>query len=97
MDPRRASSRTVIDPKVRQVGFFIASTSPLLSPSGNSILCPVMIPPPLHFSDSNSYGGECLGKVGASSMPAGGFEMPQKFIKRNAGVGASSRVICLVC
>ncbi|WOH05440.1 hypothetical protein DCAR_0624856 [Daucus carota subsp. sativus] len=134
MDPRRASSRTVIDPKVRQVGFFtpgappdptqtsttlttITSTSPLVSPSGNSVLCPVMIPPPLHFSDSNSKcvvgggeciavgssynasspatefsgsGGECVGKVGASSMPAGGFEIPRKLIKGNAGVGASS-------
>ncbi|KAL1832544.1 hypothetical protein ACET3Z_002195 [Daucus carota] len=124
MDPRRASSRMVIDPKVRQVGFFtpegppdptqtsttlttITSTSPLLSPSGNSILCPVMIPPPLHFSDSNckcvvgggvcivvgsSYnpsspatefsgsGRECLEKVGASLMPAGGLKCPRSLL-----------------
>ncbi|KAH7554411.1 hypothetical protein JRO89_XS12G0197100 [Xanthoceras sorbifolium] len=66
MEPRR-TSRAVIDPKVRQVGFFTAtpplpdsirssSTSPPplindISPSGNS-LSPVMIPPPRHPSDS---------------------------------------------
>lgn len=55
MDPRRASSRSVIDPKVRHVGFFAppesTTTLPLpfpnspLSTTGNS-LSPVMIPPP---------------------------------------------------
>ncbi|KAL9671438.1 hypothetical protein QQ045_009006 [Rhodiola kirilowii] len=65
MDPRR-NPRTVIDPKVRQVGFFAppdrtqsgppdpSSSSPPLStisPSANS-LSPVMIPPPRHASDS---------------------------------------------
>ncbi|KAJ0099459.1 hypothetical protein Patl1_21508 [Pistacia atlantica] len=65
MDSRRGS-RAVIDPKVRQVGFFTApsppdpirssSSSPPqtiadISPSGNS-LSPVMIPPPRHPSDT---------------------------------------------
>lgn len=63
MDSRRGS-RAVIDPKVRQVGFFTvpqpdlirtSSSSPPtitdISPSGNS-LSPVMIPPPLHSSDA---------------------------------------------
>ncbi|KAJ7971191.1 Translation initiation factor eIF-2B subunit delta [Quillaja saponaria] len=65
MDTRRAP-RTVIDPKVRHVGFFappershsgppdpISSSPPLtdVSPSGNS-LSPVMIPPPRHSSDN---------------------------------------------
>ncbi|KAL6006880.1 hypothetical protein ACLOJK_032376 [Asimina triloba] len=66
MDARRAS-RMVIDPKVRQVGFFtpgapperaqsdlITSSSPPvsdMSPAGNS-LSPVMIPPPRHASDN---------------------------------------------
>ncbi|KAF5765823.1 putative nagB/RpiA transferase [Helianthus annuus] len=65
MDHRRAP-RTVIDPKVRHVGFFTppdrsqsvplppssTSSPPLsdLSPSGTS-LSPVMIPPPRHTSD----------------------------------------------
>ncbi|XP_071710938.1 translation initiation factor eIF2B subunit delta-like isoform X2 [Rutidosis leptorrhynchoides] len=69
MDPRRAA-RTVIDPKVRHVGFFAPpdrsqsvpltqnppSSPPLsdLSPSGNS-LSPVMIPPPRHLSDVSSH------------------------------------------
>ncbi|GER31015.1 translation initiation factor 2b [Striga asiatica] len=60
MDPRRVP-RTVIDPKVRQVGFFAPpdrtqsglpappSSSPPASPAGNS-LSPVMIPPPRHVS-----------------------------------------------
>ncbi|KAJ0526226.1 putative nagB/RpiA transferase, initiation factor 2B-like protein [Helianthus annuus] len=132
MDPRR-QSRTVIDPKVRQVGFFAppdhsqsvplpqSSTSPPysdLSPSGNS-LSPVMIPPPRTLPPANrllsplnrfsgdsvnavpvgsynpspsvgdffeeksvrspdrrrSGGGGGSGKF-ASSLPAGGFEMP---------------------
>lgn len=62
MDPRRAS-RTVIDPKIRQVGFFAppdrsqsgppgitsSSSPPLLSDLSPSAnsLSPVMIPPPL--------------------------------------------------
>lgn len=60
MDSRR-SSRAVIDPKVRQVGFFTSApqppdpirTPPLADASspGNS-LSPVMIPPPRHPSDS---------------------------------------------
>uniref|UniRef100_A0A7N0VME4 Translation initiation factor eIF2B subunit delta n=1 Tax=Kalanchoe fedtschenkoi TaxID=63787 RepID=A0A7N0VME4_KALFE len=64
MDARR-NPRTVIDPKVRHVGFFAppdrtqsgppdpSSSPPLsaISPSGNS-LSPVMIPPPRHASDS---------------------------------------------
>ncbi|CAL9224340.1 unnamed protein product [Arabidopsis halleri] len=64
MESRR-NPRAVVDPKVRQVGFFTSSTQqqpdpisstsasspPLstISPSGNS-LSPVMIPPPLHNS-----------------------------------------------
>ncbi|KAJ9682943.1 hypothetical protein PVL29_018795 [Vitis rotundifolia] len=62
MDPRRGA-RVVIDPKVRQVGFFAPgrtqsappeSSSPPVadnSPAGNS-LSPVMIPPPRHASDN---------------------------------------------
>uniref|UniRef100_A0A7N0SZU2 Translation initiation factor eIF2B subunit delta n=1 Tax=Kalanchoe fedtschenkoi TaxID=63787 RepID=A0A7N0SZU2_KALFE len=63
MEARR-NPRSVIDPKVRQVGFFAPpdrtqsgppdpSSPPLstVSPSGNS-LSPVMIPPPRHASDS---------------------------------------------
>ena len=66
MDPRRGA-RVVIDPKVRQVGFFTpgappdrtqsgppeSSSLPVAdnSPSGNS-LSPVMIPPPRHASDN---------------------------------------------
>ncbi|KAI7745804.1 hypothetical protein M8C21_007357 [Ambrosia artemisiifolia] len=62
MNPQR-QSRTIIDPKVRHVGFFtppdhsqpipLPSTSPTLpdlSPSVTS-LSPVMIPPPRHLSD----------------------------------------------
>ncbi|KAL5082792.1 hypothetical protein RYX36_011213 [Vicia faba] len=52
MDARR-SSRAVIDPKIRMVGFF-APPAPIpfeFSPSGNS-LSPVMIPPPLHSSEN---------------------------------------------
>lgn len=66
MDPPRRGARAVIDPKVRQVGFFApdrtrsesftsSSTSALVadvSPSGNS-LSPVMIPPPRHSSDTH--------------------------------------------
>lgn len=66
MDPRRGA-RVVIDPKVRQVGFFAPGASPGRtqsgppesssppvadnSPTGNS-LSPVMIPPPRHASDN---------------------------------------------
>lgn len=137
MDPRRASSRTVIDPKVRQVGFFTPGAppeqtpttlttttttlaSPVVSPAGNS-LSPVMIPPPTNFSDnnnnSNSYSlggigvgvesvavgssynpasefsgskGECSGKVVASSLPVGGFEMAQKNYKGSGAVVVAS-------
>ncbi|KAK9070175.1 hypothetical protein SSX86_010575 [Deinandra increscens subsp. villosa] len=136
MDLRRAP-RTVIDPKVRHVGFFappdrsqsatISPSSPPLSdlsPSGTS-LSPVMIPPPRHLSDLAShaipspvhrFSGESVIPVGsynpsefaspsvadffedksnarspgprrsrgagggsgkiASSLPAGGFELP---------------------
>ncbi|KAL8099189.1 hypothetical protein AgCh_031746 [Apium graveolens] len=98
MDPRRASSRTVIDPKVRQVGFFTPGappseptptttltttlTSPLVSPSGNS-LSPVMIPPPINFSDNNnnnnnnsySLGGIGIG-VGVESVAVGSSYNP---------------------
>ncbi|KAK1360006.1 Translation initiation factor eIF-2B subunit delta [Heracleum sosnowskyi] len=86
MDPRRASSRTVIDPKVRQVGFFTGAppdptpttttttlTSPVVSPSGNS-MSPVMIPPPTHFSDNsnNNNINSCLvGGVGVESVVVG--------------------------
>ncbi|XP_042519951.1 translation initiation factor eIF-2B subunit delta-like isoform X1 [Macadamia integrifolia] len=61
MEPRR-TSRMVIDPKVRHVGFvtFNPATNtggspPVsqISPSGNS-LSPVMIPPPRHASDNVS-------------------------------------------
>ncbi|CAO2825456.1 unnamed protein product [Amaranthus hypochondriacus] len=68
MDPPRRNTRSVIDPKIRQVGFFAppdrthsdslsssSSTSPpvaQISPSGNS-LSPVMIPPPRHSSDTH--------------------------------------------
>ncbi|ONI09074.1 hypothetical protein PRUPE_5G216300 [Prunus persica] len=67
MDARRAS-RTVIDPKVRQVGFFtpnaetapsrtlsgppIASSPPLSSSPASNSLYPVMIPPSRHLSDT---------------------------------------------
>ncbi|XP_010692482.2 probable translation initiation factor eIF-2B subunit delta isoform X2 [Beta vulgaris subsp. vulgaris] len=65
MDPPRRNTRAVIDPKIRQVGFFApdrthsdslsssSSSSPVagVSPSGNS-LSPVMIPPPRHCSDT---------------------------------------------
>ncbi|XP_021760026.1 translation initiation factor eIF-2B subunit delta-like isoform X1 [Chenopodium quinoa] len=64
--PPRRGARAVIDPKVRQVGFFApdrtrsdsfsssSSSSPVgeISPSGNS-LSPVMIPPPRHSSDTH--------------------------------------------
>ncbi|KAK6927979.1 Initiation factor 2B-related [Dillenia turbinata] len=66
MDARR-TSRTVIDPKIRQVGFVTpgappdrtqsgppeSSSPPVadMSPAGNS-LSPVMIPPPRHASDN---------------------------------------------
>ena len=66
MDPPRRNPRSVIDPKVRQVGFFAppdstqsddleSSSSPIaeISPSGNS-LSPVMIPPPRHWSDTHT-------------------------------------------
>ncbi|XP_057524239.1 uncharacterized protein LOC130803993 isoform X1 [Amaranthus tricolor] len=66
MDPPRRNPRSVIDPKVRQVGFFAppdstqsddleSSSSPIaeISPSGNS-LSPVMIPPPRHCSDTHT-------------------------------------------
>lgn len=142
MDPRRPS-RTLIDPMVRQVGFFapgdppehtqsgppgISSSSPPISdisPSGNS-LSPVMIPPPRHLSDISRFvvnfhqlplspllrlSGESIpvgsynpsefaspttdfaedgrspgwtqrgansGKIAASSLPAGGFDMSVK-------------------
>ena len=67
MDPPRRNTRSVIDPKIRQVGFFAppdrthsdslsssSSSSPVadISPSGNS-LSPVMIPPPRHSSDTH--------------------------------------------
>ncbi|GAB4827427.1 hypothetical protein Ancab_034312 [Ancistrocladus abbreviatus] len=67
MDPRR-SGRTVIDPKVRQVGFFApgavpertqsgpadSSSSPQVSDISPAVnsLSPVMIPPPRHASDT---------------------------------------------
>ncbi|KAK9683254.1 hypothetical protein RND81_10G126700 [Saponaria officinalis] len=63
MDPRRGVHRSVIDPKVRKVGFFAPGrtqsgppeASPAavvdISPFGNS-LSPVMIPPPRHASDT---------------------------------------------
>ncbi|KNA20876.1 hypothetical protein SOVF_048410 [Spinacia oleracea] len=64
--PPRRGARAVIDPKVRQVGFFApdrsrsdsfsssSSSSPVgeISPAGNS-LSPVMIPPPRHSSDTH--------------------------------------------
>ncbi|GAV90413.1 IF-2B domain-containing protein, partial [Cephalotus follicularis] len=53
MDPRRAT-RAVIDPKVRQVGFFTAEPDPITitsSPIRNP-LSPVMIPPPRQPSES---------------------------------------------
>ncbi|KAL3629534.1 hypothetical protein CASFOL_026756 [Castilleja foliolosa] len=68
MDPRRGP-RTVIDPMVRQVGFFAphdpsqsgppapASSSPPVGdfyPAGNSPT-PVMIPPPRHFSVNPAF------------------------------------------
>ncbi|XP_043720088.1 translation initiation factor eIF-2B subunit delta-like isoform X2 [Telopea speciosissima] len=61
MEPRR-TSRMVIDPKVRQVGFVTLGSATStggapavsdISPSGNS-LSPVMIPPPRHASDNLS-------------------------------------------
>ncbi|KAK9272239.1 hypothetical protein L1049_002610 [Liquidambar formosana] len=67
MDPRRAP-RSVIDPKVRQVGFFTPGAPPDRAQSGppepsssppvsnmspsGNSLSPVMIPPPRHASDS---------------------------------------------
>lgn len=67
MDARRAS-RTVIDPKVRQVGFFtpnaetvpsrtlsgpvITSSPPLSESPASNSLYPVMIPPSRHLSDT---------------------------------------------
>ncbi|KAF5747443.1 translation initiation factor eIF-2B subunit delta [Tripterygium wilfordii] len=63
MDPRRAP-RSVIDPKVRRVGFFtgtgqmLPSSAPFAdlssSPSVGKSLSPVMIPPPRHPSDTLS-------------------------------------------
>ncbi|KAF2594790.1 hypothetical protein F2Q70_00043650 [Brassica cretica] len=59
MESRR-NPRAVVDPKVRQVGFFTSSqpdsTHPIasdstISPSRNS-LSPVMIPPPRHNSSA---------------------------------------------
>ncbi|XP_038685762.1 translation initiation factor eIF-2B subunit delta-like isoform X2 [Tripterygium wilfordii] len=79
MDQRRAP-RSVIDPKVRQVGFFFTGTDQMLSSSapvadlsssplpGNS-LSPVMIPPPRHPSDTLSSS-----PVQRSSMAAAAVE-----------------------
>ncbi|KAK1441305.1 hypothetical protein QVD17_07152 [Tagetes erecta] len=109
MDPRRAP-RTVIDPKVRHVGFFTppdrsqsvplpqSSNSPSsppssdLSPSGNS-LSPVMIPPPRHLSDLSSIpAGFAPAQVlspphrvsGESVVPIGSYN-PSEFASPSVG------------
>ncbi|XP_059670556.1 probable translation initiation factor eIF-2B subunit delta isoform X1 [Cornus florida] len=87
MEPRRAS-RTVIDPKVRQVGFFApgrASNNPSppvteISLSGNS-LSPVMIPPPRHISDMSVPGNlpfSPLRRPSGESIPVGSYN-PSEF------------------
>ncbi|XP_072956624.1 uncharacterized protein [Typha angustifolia] len=99
MDLRRAP-RTVIDPKVRQVGFITPETSyatnppptPFSSSPPTTSLSPVMIPPPRH--DPNS---------GLSPLTRGSYD-PSDFsdelrtstmnrIRRDGGGGGPSKVV----
>ncbi|KAK6152661.1 hypothetical protein DH2020_012300 [Rehmannia glutinosa] len=92
MDPRRVP-RTVIDPKVRQVGFFApagppdptSSSPPVLgiSPSGNS-LSPVMIPPPRHLSTELSRNIPIAAPRAADSSIHVGSYNPSEFLSPSA-------------
>ncbi|CAA0814325.1 NagB/RpiA/CoA transferase-like superfamily protein [Striga hermonthica] len=86
MDPRRVVPRAVIDPIVRQVGFFAptgrtdpAPSSPPVpdfSPSGNTLPL-VMIPPPRHLPTDLSRNFHRA--PGESSIPVGSYN-PSEFL-----------------
>ncbi|XP_057952484.1 uncharacterized protein LOC131146737 [Malania oleifera] len=104
MDSRR-SARTVIDPKVRQVGFFTPQppperpnsfppeqTSPPLadmSPASKTH-SPVMIPPPRHASDSHSLRRPSAG----DAMPVGSYNPSESLLATSPGPSPSSIKFC---
>ena len=101
MDPRRAP-RTVIDPKVRQVGFFTPPQSQSLatapdesgspSPPSDSP-SPVMIPPPRHLSAPVSVPppSSPLRRDGLTVFPVGSYNPAEYLIGTSPSPSPQSR------
>lgn len=104
MDPRR-NPRTVIDPKIRQVGFFAppdrsnsAPPDPVQSSSSSPVsgispsgnsLSPVMIPPPRHSSGPIPFSTVPTSPLRRDSLTVGSYDVSEHILAMSSTTSSS--------